>query len=316
MTAFISDNGNEIPTKLFTEVRSLKPLLSETGWKIFQLLSKKPSYPAEIAKELNLHEQKVYYYIKKLKSSGLIELDRTEERLGALAKYYRPSIESLSLIPFEEKNYRKKGFSFKTKKKELKGSLEEFFEPFIKDGKLNAKIVVGSPDPHGEFKARARDAHLAVEFSAFLGSLCSEIDFPFVFLDTEIKSIASENSNLIIVGGILTNKLTREINNKLNCKFIPFGGHWIIKSKASEKEYTEDSIGIIEKIVHPKYKNKQIMVIAGKRNAGTKAAITALVKNPSKIIKPNLFDKKTHSKVVEGMDLDGDGLIDEVEIKE
>jgi hypothetical protein len=56
--------------------------------------------------------------------------------------------------------------------------------------------------------------------------------------------------------------------------------------------------------------------VAGNRNAGTRSAITALIKDLHDIIKPNQFDKKVQARVVEGLDVDGDGEIDEIEIKE
>jgi len=299
--------------KFFDEPFKLKPLLSKTGWKIFQLLTEKAYYPAEIAKKLNLHEQKVYYYIKQMKKNDLIEVERTEERFGALAKYFKAKFNVVSLVAGEKE---KKEFEVEGKEKKLDKKLEEFFFPFIEKGKFNAKIIVGSPDPHGSFKARARDAFLAVELSAFFGVLCSEIKYPIVFLDTEIKSLKNENSNLIIIGGILTNTLTKEINSKLNAQFIPFGGHWIIRSKSSKKEFNEDAIGFIEVLTHPFFARKKIMVIAGNRNAGTKAAIIALIRHSEEIAKTNSFNEKIHSKVVEGIDLDGDGVIDNAEIKE
>ena len=64
------------------------------------------------------------------------------------------------------------------------------------------------------------------------------------------------------------------------------------------------------------FKNKFILLVAGNRNAGTKAAITALAKHVHDILKPNLFNQSFQAKVVEGADLDGDGQIDDVEIKE
>ncbi len=299
--------------KFFNEPYKLKPLLSKTGWKIFQLLTERAYYPAEIAKKLNLHEQKAYYYIKQMKKNDLIEVERTEEKYGALAKYFRAKFNVVSLVAGEKE---RKEFEVEGIEKELNKKLEEFFSPFIEKGKFNAKIVVGSPDPHGSFKARARDAFLAVELSAFFGALCKEIKYPIVFLDTEIKSLKNENSNLIIIGGILTNALTKEINSKLNAHFIPFGGHWIIKSKSSKKEFNEDATGFIEVLRHPFFARKKIMVVAGNRNAGTKAAIIALIRHSEEIAKMNLFNEKINSKIVEGIDLDGDGKIDNAEIKE
>lgn len=297
--------------KIFDEPFKLKPLLSKTGWRIFQLLNEKAYYPAEIAKKLNLHEQKVYYYIKQMKKNDLIEVEKTEEKFGALAKYFKAKFNVVSLSAGKQ---AKKDFEFSSKKKA--GKLQELFFPFIEKGKFNSKVIVGSPDPHGEFKARARDAFLAVELSAFFGSLSGKISYPMVFLDTEIKSIKNENSNLIIIGGILTNTLTKEINSKLNSQFIPFGGHWIIKSNSSKKEFNEDAVGFIEILKHPFFSGKKIMVIAGNRNAGTKAAIIALIRHSDKVLKGNFFNEKIQSKIVEGIDFDGDGVIDDAEVKE
>jgi len=315
---FFSDGKIErkIPTKVFNDVSGIKPLLSANGWRIFQLIARKPSYPAEIAKKLNMHEQKVYYYVKQLKASGLIELSRTEERLGATAKFYSAKYDSISLLPFKDAGEKKEFSVSRRKEKQIDFGVREFFEPFIYRGKFNAKIIVGSPDPHGQFKARARDAHLSAEISALIGSIASEVKFPFIFLDTDIQSIASENSNLIIIGGLLTNKLTEQINPQLKCRFESLGSHWIIKSKISGNEYSEDSIGLIEKIAHPNYKDKRILVLAGNRNAGTKAAVIALTKKIMECIKPNFFDKESNAKIIEGIDSDSDGIIDEIEFKE
>ncbi len=298
--------------KIFDEPFKLKPLLSKTGWKIFRLLTEKAYYPAEIAKKLNLHEQKVYYYIKQMKKNDLIEVEKTEEKFGALAKYFKAkfNVVSLSAGKKTQKDFEFSGTEKKTKK------IQELFFPFIEKGKFNAKVIVGSPDPHGEFKARARDAFLAAELSAFFGVLSGKISYPMVFLDTELKSIKNENSNLVIIGGILTNTLTKEINSKLNAQFIPFGGHWIIKSNASKKEFNEDAVGFIEVLRHPFFARKKIMVIAGNRNAGTKAAIIALIRHSDKVLKANSFNEKIQSKIVEGIDFDGDGIIDDAEIKE
>ncbi len=307
----------ELETRVFDNVQQLKPLLSETGWRLVGLLRKRPSYPAEIAKKLGIHEQKVYYYIKQLKNMGLIQLNKTEERHGATAKFYTSNIDCFTLIPSREELAKRKEFVvFKKEKREMDAPLKEFFEPFISNGKLNAKIVVGSPDPHGKYKARARDGHFAVELAAFLGSMSKEISLPLIFLDTMIPSLENENSNLIIIGGLITNKLTAELNKKMPIQFLPSGGHWIIKSTVSDREYVEDSIGVIQKIRHPYFPQRSILSIAGKRNSGTMAAIVALIRKTNEMAKPNQFNEKEYAKVVEGLDIDCDGLIDDVEVKE
>jgi len=317
LVSTVENSEIRLPIKIFHDVKQLKPLLNETSWQILQLLSKKPMYPAEIAKKLDLHEQKVYYCIKRLRSAGLLELQKTEEKQGALAKYFASKFDSFAIAPDLQEAVKKKEFSFaREKNKRLSPSIAKFFEPFISQEKLECKIVVGSADPHGEFKARARDNHLAVELSAFLASLANEVKYPLVFLDTMLASLDSENSNLVVVGGPITNKLTNEINKQLPIKFVSNNGHFVIKSTITGKEYSEDAIGIIQKIPHPNFAKKSILLIAGNRNAGTKAAIIALIKHLNEAVKPNLFDKTKQAKVVEGLDLDSDGQIDNVEIKE
>ncbi|MDR0492789.1 MAG: winged helix-turn-helix domain-containing protein, partial [Nitrososphaerota archaeon] len=44
----------------------LKTILGSLSWKILTILSKKEMYPLEIAKQLGMHEQKIYYHIRKL----------------------------------------------------------------------------------------------------------------------------------------------------------------------------------------------------------------------------------------------------------
>lgn len=307
----------KLDSKLVDSVESLKPLMNEKAWKIFGELAKKESYPAELSKKLGLGNQEVYYYINKLKKANLIELVRKEERKGGLAKFYAVKHKYFSVIPALNEIKRKKSFSVVSgPEKDLNKSIESFFEPFIKERELNAKIVVGSPDSHGEFRARARDAHLAVELSGFLGSLSRKIHAPLVYLDTGVDSLKKENSNLIVIGGPITNGLSKQINSHLSIKFKQKNAHWIIESSNSGKEYSEDSIGIVEKLAHPYFDSRSILFLAGKRNAGTRAAILSLIQNTDQIIKGNHFQKKRTAHIVEGLDLDSDGLIDSVEVKE
>ena len=58
-------------------------LFSEVETKILSALAKKASYPKELAKKLNMHEQKMYYHIRKLEKNNLIKVIRKEERGAA-----------------------------------------------------------------------------------------------------------------------------------------------------------------------------------------------------------------------------------------
>ena len=64
-------------------------MLGDLSWKILTLLSKKEMYPLEVAKQLGMHEQKIYYHIRKLEQAGAITVAREENKKGATAKYYK-----------------------------------------------------------------------------------------------------------------------------------------------------------------------------------------------------------------------------------
>jgi len=117
------------------------------------MLADAEMYPMEIAKKLGVHEQKVYYHIRKLAKAGVITIVREEEKKGAIAKYYRAMSSAFGIeLPFGYTNVKTHTFTY------MAEQLQQFFSPFIgKDGNFYGKIVVGSPDPHGSFKARARD---------------------------------------------------------------------------------------------------------------------------------------------------------------
>jgi len=307
----------KVPVLVVKDVKSIKPVLSDTGWKIVSLLAEKAMYPAEIAKKLGLHEQKIYYYVNQLKKTGLIAVKKTEEKQGALAKYYAVNFDSIALVPNLKGAIERKDFEFSNgMENEMGKQLKEFFSPFIHNGRLSAKIVIGSPDPHGPLKARARDAHLAVELAAFLGSLAKGFKYPFVLLDTMVPALEELDENIIIIGGPITNKLCNQLHKHLPIVFKPNGGHYLVHSTLSGRDYNEDAIGVIEKIVHPFFEGRKILLVAGNRNAGTKAAIIALIKNIEDIVRGNEFSDGVDAKVVEGLDMDGDGEIDNVEIRE
>ena len=309
---YLEKQDLELETRVVEDVSKLRPLLNKDCMGIFSELKKQPSYPAELAKKLGMNEQKAYYYIKQLKNAGLIEVKKEEEKKGAIARYYGTTIDSFSIVP----NLDDTGKNTKILKMHNRQSdLPEFLSEFTSKGVFSAKMVVGSPDPHGLYKARARDGHLSAELAAFIGAHTSGLELPLIFLDTMVNDLNKENSNLIIIGGPVTNKLAEQANQFLPIKFSPSGGNWAIKSEATGKEYLEDSVGVIEKIQHPYYKGKWLLLIAGKRNTGTIAAIHALAKKTSKATKTK-DGSKEFARVVEGLDLNGDGLIDEVEFKE
>jgi DNA-binding transcriptional ArsR family regulator len=299
---------------VFQDPEKLKSVLNKLSWKILQLLSEQEMYPMEVARKLNLHEQKVYYHIRKLAKAGAIKVVREEETKGAVAKYYKAAFPALGIeLPF---GYQKmKGFSATR----IDEKMKSFLSPFIEDCVFDAKIVVGCPDPHGPFKAKARDGHYAAYLTLFLGQLVDlPNDFP-IKLDVDVKAEKEENNNLILVGGPGTNLITQELNEYLPIRFnmMPSEHGFLLGGLVSEKTqkvYTADNMGLIARIENPWNKNKKVIVLAGNKAIGTKACVLALTKFWKKTLKK--FDNEKFAVVIQGFDLDGDGKVDSIEVLE
>jgi DNA-binding MarR family transcriptional regulator len=312
--AWIVDHKNGKTFSLITkllEPKQLKTALSPLAWKILKLLAEKPSYPKEIGNKLKVNEQKVYYHIRNLEKVGLVEKLKEEKKQGALAKIYTVTDFAFTVMlkPLEESQ----------KIFQLKKEYKEFLNPFISDGKLNATIILGSPEPHGATKSRAKDGAFATDLGLFLGSfLVYRPEIP-VKLDTEVKE-KDLKDNLILIGGPGVNSVTAKINNRLPIKFerIKYMGNFYssLHSSVSKKNYSEEECGVIVKTKNPFDRNKDIIVIAGRRISGTRAAILAFLQKFDELCKGNSYDSKIFARVVEGIDEDSDGVIDSIEFLE
>ena len=314
----LQDNGKIQEVKeigILTDSQKLKMILGSLSWKILTLLSKKEMYPIEVAKELGIHEQKVYYHIRKLYKAGAITVAREEKKKGATARYYRTVSPAF-------------GIEFPSGYKPIQNlctlsvgdQLQEFFKEFISDGVFDGKIVVGSPQPHGPFKTSARDGHYAAHLALFLGQFAKMPTEFAVKLDVDVKAEKEEKNNLILVGGPGTNLLTQEINEHLPIKFIMhsspqgfmLGG---LSSKKTGQVFTSDVTGVIAKIVNPWDETKRIVVLAGNKAVGTKACVIALT-NFWKTTLQKYKGEDPFAVVIQGFDLDGDGKVDSVEVRE
>jgi len=300
---------------IFERPELLKPILSRLSWRILTLLGEGEMYPIEIAKKLGVHEQKIYYHIRKLAEAGIIGVVREEEKQGATAKYYKISFPAFGVeLPFGYRKMTTLGAP------SLNEKLKQFLNPLLKDNLFDGKIVVGSPDEHGPFKARARDGHYAAYLSLFLGQFVQLPDDFVIKLDVDVKAEKDENNNLILVGGPGTNLLTQEVNDFLPIRFsmssteqgFIFGG---LVSQKTGRVYTRDSVGILAKIVNPWNRNKRIIVIAGNKSVGTKACVLALTKFWKEALK-NFNSEDSFATVIQGFDLDGDGKVDAIEVRE
>jgi DNA-binding transcriptional ArsR family regulator len=309
--SFIVDNKAGKLAVLDSKIVSredIKPALSKLAWNILTLLLNKSNYPKEIARQLNVHEQKVYYHIKKLRESGLIQEEGQSVVKGALTKYYSLSAPSFAIAL--------KKLEPSQRISSVDKSHENFLSPFIKAGKLNAKIVIGSPEPHGPRNTRARDVASATNMALFIGAFLNTTEKDMVKLDTEIHGDLLKG-NLILIGGPGVNSITEKINSKLPIFLQKTENYYSgIRSTISKKDYVYENQGIIVKISNPFAPRKKILVIAGRRSKGTEAAVLSLIIALDEIVAGNSTDPKKSAKVVEGYDKNADGIMDSIRVLE
>ncbi len=291
-------------------------LTNPTAWKILKLISEKPKYAAQIAKELNIYEQSAYYYIKKLVSiQAIIEIGTNFVR-GGTAKLYQCASPSFGIeLPWGEKKIIN---SVKEKdKSHLKDeNTRRFLNGFLnRENYFDGLIIVGSPNPHGIFKTSARDGHYAIHLSFYLGTLCNMPDGFIVKLDEDAKAEKElEDNNMIIIGGPGTNIVSSEFNKFLPIKFNE-NNYWSGLIDKSGKLYHLDNLGIIAKIKNPYNNTKNIILIAGVRSIGTKSAVLAFTNFSKKTFSEYIGKENEWAAIVQGYDMDSDGKIDYVDIE-
>jgi DNA-binding transcriptional ArsR family regulator len=296
-------------------------ILGNQSWKILTTLSEKEMYPLEIARHLNIHEQKVYYHIRKMEKTGAITIQREENKKGAIAKYYKTTAQAFGIELPTNNQHTQPTQNIYCYNPNTPETLQKFFQEFLNKNILDGKIVVGSPQPHGPFKTSSRDGHYAAHLTLFMGQFTKIPEEFAVKLDVDVKAEKEEKNSLILVGGPGTNLLTQEINDYLPIKFIMhpseqgylFGG---LTSEKTGRNYTSDSAGLIAKITNPWNKNKHIIVIAGNKAVGTKACVLALTNFWEKTLQHFDENKDAFAVVIQGFDLDGDGKVDAIEVYE
>jgi DNA-binding transcriptional ArsR family regulator len=281
MDAVIKDS------KMFNAVVSdnselMKALAHPMRLKILEMLSDKPMYPIEIARKFKTIEQKIYYHINIMKKAGVLrELEERQMR-GGKAKLLVPTASAFGFLLKDSRG----------------GEIVSYadYPPFVEGGVVNARLVVGSPDPHGKSRARSRDGHLASEVSAFFARM-GTMPWPFVYEDTELRNT---QGNLILLGGPVVNTISAKFNEFMPVQFIERS------IKSPEKEYSEDWCGTVCIANNPSDPGKKIIMIAGRSRSGTRAAILGL---------RNYFEdvRKKGYVIVQGFDEDGDGIVDSVD---
>ena len=293
----ISAEGQVPCTQISPE--QLKTVTSILAGKIIKLLAENESglHSSAIARTLHEHEQKIYYHARKLLKANIIVIDRTEDAQGGTAKILKLKTPAYAV------RFRK--FEPITKISTITTEQEAYLTPFIENGHLNCKIIVGSPDPHGPEHARSRDTMYAIDLALFLGTFLTTPATPIMQLDTELRDW---NNNLIIIGGPVVNKAAERINRQSPIPYDRSKKAFII----GKKKFDHEETGVIIKMKNPYAKGKYILHIMGKRYTGTRAAILALMKNFDQLCKQS--GQKTHISIVLGKDDDSDGIIDNAQI--
>jgi len=281
----------------------VEPLTNELAVKILHALKEKSSCAIDVARKLGVHEQKVYYHIRRLEKSGFIKLERTEERAGGTAKIYSVAYPVVTVKLHDEGKILKE-----------KGNTLKLLKPFIVDGRLNAKIIVGDPRPHGKYGAIPRDASYALDLAMFFGTFIREFEYPCYKLDTDVKE-KDLKENLILVGGPKANMVVAKLNKK---KLMPVcfekDSLWGIRSLKTKKLYDYDYEGVIVKMKNPFNTKRSLLLLAGKRSHGTRAALLGFIKHFDEI--KELSKNEEVVRFVRGHDEDGDSIVDTMKFLE
>ena len=274
-----------------------KPMnVSDTKLRILYTLKEKPKDLTTIADELNTTEQNTHYHLRSLVSAGIVSVIHGERKLYAL------NTDAFGYVIRDGKPYRGKT---------TPGMIETFFRPLAEDGQLKANIVVGAPDPHGAFMQRARDGHYVGVLGLFLGQFFSFEDFP-VMVDTDVRAERLLDKNLILLGGPAANTATWELLDQRKI-FFDVDNPWAIKGR--KDIYGDDNYGLVAKFRNPYNEENWILLLAGVRAIGTKAAVIALSNYWEQLL-ANYREGKEYYWIVQGFDRNADGHIDFVQVKE
>jgi DNA-binding transcriptional ArsR family regulator len=283
----------------------LSPLSHPEAWRILVELGRKPDYAGAVAKRLRMHEQTVYYHIHRLAKAGLIRIVREERRQGAVSRIYAPAAEAFGVeLPAPGKGGKAPA------RRVVPERVRSFLEVFLREGGL---FVIGSPYQHGPYLTVARDSPYAVEFGMFLGGLGTGPGIS-VRLDTEVKAAGLEKRPLILVGGPVANIVALDLNPHLKVSF-DWQQAWRMRSSFTGREYAEEGVGLLAKIPNPWNPETEVAMFSGLHHTGTAAAVLALTAFSERVLRDYVPGKDFY-RIVQGLDRDGDGRMDSVEVLE
>jgi DNA-binding transcriptional ArsR family regulator len=300
-----------VPTRVFADPKLAQSLLQPTRWRILSELATGEKCAKDLAKSFTTSEQVICYHLRELERTGFVSLERTVKKRGAMAKYYKAEQKAIAIIP--RLGSAAKGMQSRPEQPLTEKSIR-LLDPFISLGYLNGHIVLGSPDTHGMFRSRARCGDRATDVALFLGSLLPLTRESVVRLDTEISQ-QELLRNLIVVGGPRVNTVTMTVNELVPITY-ELTGHNIMISRISGRTYAGEDEGAVQMVVNPMNQESRVIVIAGNTYQGTRAAVLAFIRYTDEIAKGNSMNQNVIARVVSGLDVNSDGLVDDVQFLE
>jgi len=298
-----------LPARILSDPKVAQLVLQPTRWRILSELSNESKCAKELAHIFKTSEQVICYHLRELEQAGLITLEKTVKKRGAMAKYYRSEEKAIAVVP------RSTGKSnWNHAEQTLSETSTKILEPFISQGHFDGHIVLGSPDAHGIFSSRARCGDRATDLALFIGSLLPITRESVVRLDTELSEQEAAR-NLIVVGGPRVNTVTMALNEFLPITYELTGRNMMI-SRLSGRSYAGEEEGAIQLIENPNNKQSKAILIAGNSYLGTRAAVLGFIKYTDEVARGNTSNRSIISRVVTGIDLNSDGLVDDVQFLE
>ncbi len=301
-----SDPSAPAKTALVADrVEPLDALVNPEAWRILTELSRKPDYTGALARRLRMHEQTAYYHIHRLARAGLIRVVREERRQGAVSRIFAPAAEAFGVeLPGPGKGQG-------PARRPVPERARAFLDPFLREG---AVLVIGSPYPHGPYLTQGRDSSQAVRLALFLGRLSGSGPEMLVRMDTEVKAGGLEKGNLILVGGPVANIVALDLNPHLRVAFS-WAQAWHMQSSLSGREYAEEGVGLLARIPNPWNTEAEVLLVSGLHHSGTEASVLGLTAFPERVLK-DYAEGREFYRVLQGLDRDGDGRTDSVEVLE
>lgn len=293
----------KVYSSVFVDHKNVNILSNDLAIKIVAKLAESKGCAMDLARDLNQHEQKIYYYLRKLETAGVVKKVGTERRFGMIAKMYSAVSPIVATKLYDDGSILHNGSADKDPR------LVKLLHPFIEGGNLNAKIIIGYPYPHGKYDSHANEAAHLFDFAVMLGKFIGKVDFPNYKFDVDMHESELKN-NLILFGNQTTNTVLDKINEKLPLTLQKEPDGYV--SKNSGKVYKEPNVGIVAKFNNPFAEGKKIFWVGGIRTRGTHAAIIAITQHLNNIT----LDKENFVAIVEGLDKNADHILDSIKVLE